>query len=227
MRASNFAFAGVLALGLLATPAMAAMTYNFNMTFDGTDVSLDNGSDVPDGTMLSPGDSFILNIHTAGNAFWTVLSDYDIFVPLDFLVPDEGVRNADISTVWLLDGSIEKDMTETGVDQEALHVGAQSWDLPSGFAFDTVILTWMFNSISPVIDPDADPEDPVDDSPINTIISAANADFFESYGSDDRPFFRSSSIAYVNAVPLPASLPLLLAAIGALAGIRRLRRARA
>jgi len=208
--------AGAIALGLLASPA-AANSFAFSMTFDGTDLSLDSGSDTPDGTVLQTGDSFTIDIHTAGDAYWNVVSDFDLSFPLSFLTPEPAVRNADITTNWLLDGSSVFSTTETDVDQEQVHVGAQHWDLSAGLSFDTVLLTWVFNSISPLEIATLDV--------IDTVISATGADIFEAFSSPERPFFRSESIEYVtSAVPLPATLPLLLGAIGGIAGLRRLRR---
>ena len=218
MRFSVHVCAGAIALGVLASPA-AANSFAFNMTFDGTSLSLDSGSDTPDGTVLQTGDDFTIDIHTAGDAYWSVLSDFVLSFPLSFLTPESAIRNADIETNWLLDGSSVFSTTEFGVDQQEVHVGAQRWDLPSGLAFDTVVVSWLFNSIDPL------PSEVATLDVINTVISATGADIFESFSSPERPFFRSDSIEYVtSAVPLPATLPLLLGAIGGFAGLRRLRR---
>lgn len=216
MRFPVFVCAGAIALGVLASPA-AANSFAFSMTFDGTDISLDSGSDTLDGTMLQTGDSFTIDLHTAGDAYWNVLSDFQLSFPLSFATTQSAVRNADIETTWLLDGFSVFSTTETSVDQQEVHVGAQYWDLPSGLSFDTVLLTWVFNSIEPVGIAALDL--------IETVISASGSDLFEDFGSPGRPFFRSDSIEYVtSAVPLPATLPLMLGAIGGLVGIRRLRR---
>lgn len=222
MRFPVYVCAGAIALGVLASPA-AANSFAFSMTFDGTDISLDSGSDTPDGATLqasdgiTPGDSFTIDLHTAGDAYWNVLSDFQLSFPLSFATTQSAVRNADIETNWLLDGFSVFSTTESGVDQQEVHVGAQYWDLPSGLSFDTVLLTWVFNSIEPVGIAALDL--------IETVISASGPDLFEDFGSPGRPFFRSNSIEYVtSAVPLPATLPLMLGAIGGLVGIRRLRR---
>lgn len=197
--------AGVVSAGILASPAKATI-YNFDMTFDGTSLTLDGGSDTPNGTPLAVGDSFVLNIHAAGSDFWNVVVDYDEFVPLTFGVSGSADRNADIATNWLLDGSIVHSTTKTGVTQAQVHVGAQDWDLSAGLAFDTVVLTWVFNAI---------------DIATSSIIQAGSADMFLDF--DETPFFRSASIEYVSGVPLPASLPLMLGALGGLAGLQRWR----
>lgn len=214
--------AGAIALGVLTSPA-AASTYAFSMTFDGTDISLDSVSDTPDGATLqagdgiTPGDSFTIDLHTAGDDYWNVVSDFQLNFPLSFATTEPAVRNADIETDWLLDGVSVFSTSETSVYQQEVHVGAEYWDPPSGLSFDTVLLTWVFNSIEAVEIATLDL--------IETVISASEPDFFEDFGSPGRPFFRSNSIEYVtSAVPLPATLPLMLGAIGGLVGIRRLRR---
>jgi hypothetical protein len=196
------------------TTSVNAATFNFDFTFDGTDVSQNAGSDTPDGTVLDVGDLFIINLLTAGSDFWKVDGEFSQFVPMSFAVSAGAIREAFIKTTWLLDGVVQNMVSET-VFQEYFHVGSQSWDLSDGLMFDQVILEWEFLSIDDFA---------VLSSSAETVINASGADIFEDFSSADRPFFRDPQVTYVAAVvPLPASLPLLAAALG-LIGIVRKRR---
>lgn len=199
---------------VVATVAMSgvasATTHNFNYTFDGTTITQDAGSDTADGTVLNIGDEFIIDLTAEGDAFWKVNSLFNDFVPLSYLISDSATRTASITTSWLLDGVVQDSLVES-TDQSFSHVGAQSWNLASGLMFDEVILSWTFDAI---------------DNAANTVISATSTDFFEPFGDSENPFFRAPEISYeVAAIPLPATLPLLVGAVGFLGFARRRRAA--
>ena len=198
---------------LSASPVLAA-TYDFNMTFDGSAIALDSGSDVPDGTVLEVGDSFTLTLSAVYGDFWRANAAFDAYFPLSFLVPDSATRVADIATEFFRDGSSVGSTVEDDVGQSYVHVGAQQFHLLTGFSFDTVVLNWVFESI--------------DDPFAQTIISASGPNLFESFSDPNIPFFRSPDIEYVSAatvVPLPAAGWLMLAGLGGLAALRRRRKA--
>jgi len=202
-------FAGLVAAGALTLglqPAGAA-SFDFAMTFDGTDITLDPGSDTPAGTALSPGDMFDVTLRAAAGDFWRVTDAVDdAFVPLSFEVSPSGTRIADIDTTWTRNGSTVASQTETDASQSFVHVGAQLWSLAAGVEFDTVTIAWAFDS-----------------GDAATIEGAP--DIFGDFG--DTLFFRGGpsdgAIAYVEGavIPLPAGLPLLAAGLGGLALLRR------
>lgn len=210
MKLTAVAFLAMMSAAALS-PVAHATTYNFNMTYDGTALSLDPGSDAPDGTVLNVGDSFNISLQAVGANFWHVNSDYNVFVPLSFLVSESATRTADIATSFGLDGSIVGVNTfEPGVSQSFNHAGAQFFNLATGFNFDAVSLSWTLLAIN---------------TGGPTTISAG-PNFFEGFGQVDAPFFNSPKITYgsVSAVPVPAALPLLFTAVAGLGALSRKRR---
>ncbi len=199
-----FVFAAAL------SPAAHATTYNFNMTYDGTALSLNPGSDAPNGTVLNVGDSFNISLKAEGTNFWHVNSDYNVLFPLSFLVSEAATRAADIATNFLLDGAGVQSTAQTGVSQSFVHVGAQTFSLASGFDFDEVSLIWTLLAI--------------DIGGPSTIV--AGPGFFNGFGQGDAPFVNSPKITYssVSAVPVPAAFPLLLTAVAGMGALSRKRR---
>lgn len=176
-----------------------SIVFDFDMTFDGTSITLDSGSTIPAGTSLSVGDSFDLNLRAAGNDFWRVDAIYDnVFVPLDFFVLDSGARQANIESVFFLDGIEVASIIDTNITQSFVHIGAEHWTLAAGLEFDTVSMNYSLLSstaASTVIQP----------------ASRGSQDFFDSFGSAGSPFFRSDEISYQTAsVPESSSLALLV-----------------
>ena len=209
MKLTAFAFLALMSAAALS-PAAHATTYNFNMTYDGIGLSLNPGSDAPNGTVLNVGDSFKINLNADGTNFWHVNSDYNVFVPLSFSVSESAFRTADIATSFGLDGSIVGSTFEPGVSQSLIHAGAQYFNLATGFEFDTVELIWTLLAIN---------------TGGPTTISAG-PNFFEGFGRVDAPFFNSPKITYgsVSAVPVPAALPLLFTAVAGMGALSRKRR---
>ena len=210
MKLTAFAFLALMSAAALS-PAAHATTYNFNMTYDGIGLSLNPGSDAPNGTVLNVGDSFKINLNADGTNFWHVNSDYNVFVPLSFSVSESAFRTADIATSFGLDGSIVGVNTfEPGVSQSLIHAGAQYFNLATGFEFDTVELIWTLLAIN---------------TGGPTTISAG-PNFFEGFSQVDAPFFNSPKITYgsVSAVPVPAALPLLFTAVAGMGALSRKRR---
>jgi hypothetical protein len=203
----------VAVLIALGASAAAAATYNFAATYDGATIALDAGSDDPDGLELFVGDSFEIDLRSAGSDFWRVTEEViRAFVPLTFYVPEDGNRTVDIMTTWSLDGVETASQSELGAIQGAAHIGAQEWSLGLGIEFDRVLISLVLNeSTAPTLIDASGP----------TIFYFAEGLFFDLGPT-------SGKIEYVSdvaAIPLPAAgmlyLPLLAA--GALALRRRKR----
>lgn len=189
-----------------------ATGYSIDMTFDGTDITLDGGSTDPIGLELFDSDTFNLELRASNDDCWRVDNDISgFFVPLTFGLQDSGERYANIVTSFYLDGTeiLSARITDINVLQETVHVGAQSWDLSSGLEFDAVFMDYELVS-----------------STADTVISdPLTDDYFNSFGSSDRPFFRHSSISYVtksSSVPDGGATAALLGL--SLAGLLRMQR---
>ena len=194
---------------LFITSAAQAAVFNYDISFDGTNVIINPGSDTPAGSSFAIGDSFSLTFSATGNSFWRVLSDYDAFVPLSFSVAGSGTRTADIDTQFLLDGAVVNSTMETGVSQASVHIGAQNFDLNAGLEFDTITLNWELTALS--------------DAALATVINDV-VDVFSGFGQNGiAPFFRANAIEFVTdaAVPLPGAALLFGSALVAGAAARR------
>jgi hypothetical protein len=204
----------VMTLTSLVTfsPAALATTYNYNMLYDGTTVALEPGSDVPAGSVFFAGDSFNLNVHAAGTDFWHVNSNFNVFVPLSFLVDEFAARTADISTNFLNNGVLAYNITDTAVDQSFIHIGSQFWSFAAGLDFDEIAVSWTLLAINT-----GGPSTIHDD-----------AGFFNGFGQNDAPFVKSNKITYggVSAVPVPAAFPLFMTALAGAAAASRRRKSK-
>ena len=94
-----------------------------------------------------------LDLHAANNDYWTLLANYNEFVPLSFGVNESATRTANITTEFLLDGAVVHSFSDVGVTQEFVHVGAQNWNLVAGLVFDQVHMSYTLNSSTSPIPP--------------------------------------------------------------------------
>ena len=195
-----------------ASQTAQATTLNYNMLYDGTTVSLAPGSDVPAGSVFFAGDSFNLNVKAVGTDFWHVNTNYNVFVPLSFLVDEFASRTVDISTNFLNDGVIAYNITDTALDQSFIHIGSQFWNFAAGLDFDEIAMNWTLLAIN-TGGPSTIHSDP---------------GFFNGFGQNDAPFVKSDKITYgVSSVPLPAALPLFVTALAGAAAASRRRKPKA
>ena len=195
-----------------ASQTAQATTLNYSMLYDGTTISLAPGSDVPAGSVFFAGDSFNLNVKAVGTDFWHVNTNYNVFVPLSFLVDEFASRTVDISTNFLNDGVIAYNITDTALDQSFIHIGSQFWNFAAGLDFDEIAMNWTLLAIN-TGGPSTIHSDP---------------GFFNGFGQNDAPFVKSDKITYgVSSVPLPAALPLFVTALAGAAAASRRRKPKA
>lgn len=201
----------LFSLALIGASAAHAVHYNFDITFDGTDASVDGSSDPIDGTTLEVGDTFSLDVHAAGSAYWLVNTSFFSFFDLTFTLSEDASRVVSATTTLLLDGLLVAQDIENSIDQEFIHIGNQNFNWVAGTQFDQIIVDVTFESID-------------DLSAETTIVS--QPDILGSYSDPERPFFRRSQIDYVAAASVPdtgSTIALMLIALSAFVGIRRRR----
>ncbi|MEL6212266.1 MAG: hypothetical protein AAFQ96_01615 [Pseudomonadota bacterium] len=205
-------FSIAAAAAIFMSSTAHATDFTFNISFDGSDVSIDAGSDVPEGASFEVGDTFALTFAATDDSFWRVLEDYSAFVPLSFATTEGAARTANIDTQFLLDGAVVNSTSEIAT-QSSFHIGAENFDLVSGLEFDTITLNWEFVSI--------------DDPLVATIISFSS-DIFNGFGQAGvAPFFRADDIAFITdaVVPLPGAAVLFGTALLGGAAARRRKKA--
>lgn len=200
-KSTHIFFLAFILCFILVHPAKATV-FNYDLTFDGTNVSVDPGSDTPGGSVFSAGDSFNLNFRASGNSFWRVDGTFaNQFAPFTFLLEESGDRTGNVNSIFSLDGSQTEQIIETNVFQSEIHMGAQFWALGTGLEFDAVSMTYELLTSTAT-------------TTINTL-----ADIFEGFGQPDSPFFRSQAISFVSnvpssQVPLPPTLLLIFLGLG-------------
>lgn len=207
----------VLFLGL-CNPVSGQTSHSFDITFDGTDPSVDSGSTNPVGVSLAPGDSFELDLHASPGKFWRVDAAYSQSFPLSFIVNPPADRFGDIETLFLLDGVEVENITKMNTLQSEVHIGAQEWMLPVGLEFDTVLMTYDLLSANAVVDNEFT-EDPFLLPAVGTVIRD-RPDIFGSISNPQRPFFRNSNISF-NAIPEPSTFGLIVVGMLSLMTARR------
>jgi hypothetical protein len=114
----------------------------FSAMFDGNNPIIDPTSAPIAGTSLVPGDSFILDIHFAGNDFWTVRNSFNALLFATFYVQDEGVRAADITTTLFLDAVQVAQDNLFNVSQSSVHIGGQTFPFVAATTFDQLVMNY-------------------------------------------------------------------------------------
>ncbi len=138
----------LLACCLAVLPGYSSATvFEFDITYNGVSQSLDAGSDPMTGTVLTPGDGFVLDLHTAGGGdYWEVLDGNWSFIYASLRVLPQGIRTGNSTATFLLDGvSVAQDI-DPGLNQQSVHIGAQVTTLLPGLMFDQLVVDYALLS---------------------------------------------------------------------------------
>jgi hypothetical protein len=135
----------ILAVALSSRHASAVLL-DFDVTYDGTDISLDAGSDTVLGTMISVGDSFDYNIGAANNDFWKVDVSTSYFPFLAFTTDETGDRDGTFTLNLLLDGVSQLFLAPSTVTNSTVHIGTNAVSLVAGLMFDEIILNYTLTN---------------------------------------------------------------------------------
>ena len=130
-----------MTVALSSSHASSALL-DVDVTFNGTDITLDMGSDTALGTMITVGDSFNYNIGTAGNDFWQVDITTSYFPFLAFTIAEVGDRDGIFSLDLLLDGVSQFSLAPSSIINSTVHLGTNAVSLIAGLTFDEVILDY-------------------------------------------------------------------------------------
>jgi hypothetical protein len=185
----KMAFAGLV---LSVSGFANATIINVDLTFDGSVLSLDVGSDTPGGSSLIAGDSVFVDLYAAGGDFWWVDFDYgpQLF-PLTFATNEAGDRIGNVFSEFFLNGLSVLTISELGVAQSSVHIGPQSWSIVAGISFDNIVMQYDLVS-----------------STTDTTISIRDG-IFETFGIPGNPIFNNGNISYNSAsVPEPSTLAI-------------------
>ena len=121
---------------------------NFKVTYDGTTQTLDADSDPLNGTSLSIGDRFLLDIRAAGGGLFeskTARRDDGSGIFASLFIQDCATRTGTVTTTLLLDGRVVSQDTESEIQQSCVHVGAQlAPTLTVGLRFDQILVDYRF-----------------------------------------------------------------------------------
>lgn len=179
----------VLTAALPTSYANAAL-FDFDVIWDGTDFSLDSGSDAVLGAVLEDGDSFNYNLSAEGSGFWEVDAANDYFPFMAFATDEVAVRSGTYSLDLRLGGVSQFALAPAAIGNSFVHIGTNSVSLVAGLMFDELVLDYTL--ISAVDETSGDP--------VNTTLAAYQIGGFVPGGF-------TSGISYNASFEPPAEVP--------------------
>ena len=158
-------------LGFVAAVAMMLLpswVFGVNFVFDieyfGNDATqLAPGSDEPTGLLVSPGDSFQWTIAPVDDRYWLVESGGSFFPLMAFNVNPSGSRTGDFDLILRNNGADVFNLMEVDVENQEVHLGTNTVELPIGLEFDEMFLDYSFTSAADIVDPFASVETTIAD----------------------------------------------------------------
>ncbi|MEO5817625.1 MAG: PEP-CTERM sorting domain-containing protein [Gemmatimonadaceae bacterium] len=211
-------------LAVTAAQDASAQTYNFNVLYNGGGNStLAPGSDIPTGTNILPGDSFLWTIAAQGGSYWNVTTGGDFFPLMAFGVNEAGDRYGDYTLTLLRNAVSVFSLSEVGTLNNYVHLGSNTVVLPTGLQFDFMQISYALTSAMDDPQFGGDPNNPM---PVNSTISGP----LPIFGAPEANAF-SPGIDYVSVqvtpTPEPATLGLMLTGAGLIGAFARRRRQQA
>jgi hypothetical protein len=131
-----------------------AVPYNFGVTYDGTNSTVDAGSTNPVGVNLAAGDTFQYNLSAASNDNWLVTSGGSLFPFFAFGTNDVGSRTANFSLSLYLDGVLQLSFAQNNITNSFVHIGTNTVSVSTGLAFDNAVLSYSLlgtNNVNNII----------------------------------------------------------------------------
>ncbi|MDX2194451.1 MAG: PEP-CTERM sorting domain-containing protein [Gemmatimonadales bacterium] len=143
-------FRSLVAAGLLATvasPAVAAPTYSFDILYFGGGVaSVAGGSTDPFDQVVADGESFFWSISAENSAFWRVDTGGSFFPLMAFSTLESGRRTGDFALRLLRNGASVFTLSELGSQQSCVHMGTNTVNLGTGLTFDRMEIDFTLTS---------------------------------------------------------------------------------
>jgi hypothetical protein len=194
---------------VLSSMRASATLLDFDVTYDGTDISLDAGSDTVLGTIIAVGDTFNYNVGAAGSDFWKVDIANNFFPFLAFTTGEAGIRQGTFSLDLLLDGISKFSLLPSAIENSQVHIGTNGVSLVAGLMFDEIILNYTLNSAV--------------DSGIGGSVSTTIVQYVIGGSVPNIPGGFTSGISYNATIDVPAPATLVLFGLS-LAGLGYSRR---
>jgi hypothetical protein len=123
-----------------ASPALGA-SYVFGVEYNGNgNAALAAGSDDLLGTTLLAGDDFTYTLSAASGSYWETTAPGKVFFT-PALVVANGSRYVNYSVNYLNNGASVFGISENGVSNDFVHLGANVYPVTAGLHFDQILLS--------------------------------------------------------------------------------------